>query len=85
MRFQAKLHVMLKRDVADVQGNAIQQSLAHHKEPVIEVKTGKYFEIEVEAESEAEARELVDRLAKDVFSNPVIEVSWYDLEAVSPT
>ena len=72
MQFQAKLHVMLKRDVADVQGNAIQHSLARHNEPVRQVKTGKYFEIEVEAEDESQARELIDRLAKDVFSNPVI-------------
>ncbi len=82
MRFRAHIHVMLKPDVADVQGNAIQQSLARHHDPVTSVKAGKYFELEVEAATEADARAVVERLANGTFSNPVIERFWYDLAKV---
>jgi phosphoribosylformylglycinamidine synthase PurS subunit len=79
------MHVMLKRDVADVQGMAIEQSLKHHGESVAAVKAGKYFEFEIEAPGEPAAEEKVKRLAKDVFSNPVIENSWYEIKAGSLT
>lgn len=79
MRFLLRFHVLLKPDVADVQGNAIQQNLARHDYPVTRVKAGKYFEVEVEAESEAAAVELGQRLASEVFSNPVIEVATVEV------
>ena len=81
MRFVARLHVMLKPDVADVQGAAIQQSLRRHGHPVESVKAGKYFEVELEAENEAAARDQMTQLAESTFSNPVIETWWLDLEA----
>ena len=82
MRFLARIHVMLKKDVADVQGIAIQQSLKRHGEPVAEVRAGKYFEVEVEAADEAGARQLGERLAKDVFGNPVIEHATVEIHAI---
>ncbi|MBI1292609.1 phosphoribosylformylglycinamidine synthase subunit PurS [bacterium] len=82
MRFRAAIHVMLKPDVADVQGIAIQQSLVRHGDPVAAVKAGKYFEIELDADSEAAARTIVERLANGTFSNPVIERYWYDLTGI---
>lgn len=82
MRFLARIHVMLKKDVADVQGIAIQQSLQRHGESVVEVRAGKYFEVEVEAADESAALQLAERLAKDVFGNPVIEHSTVEVHAV---
>lgn len=79
MRYRATIHVMLKKDVADVQGMAIQQSLVRHGDPVSSVHAGKYFEIELEAESEAAAKEIVERLADGTFSNPVIENFWAEV------
>lgn len=79
MKFQANIHVMLKSDVADVQGHAIHQALRRHGDPVGEVRVGKYFEVEVEAEGEPEARAVIERLAGEAFSNPTIERFWYDL------
>ena len=83
MLFQVKLHVMLKSDVADVQGAAIQQSLVHHGEKISGVKVGKYFEFELEAEDEATAKATAERLARDVFSNPVIENHWFEIETAT--
>ena len=82
MNFRAKLHVMLKKDVADVQGNAIRQALERHGDQVADVKVGKYFEVELEAASEQDARAMLERLAQGTFSNPVIEQYWYEIAPV---
>jgi phosphoribosylformylglycinamidine synthase PurS subunit len=79
MLFRARIHVMLKKDVADVQGMAIQQSLHRHGSPVGDVKAGKYFELELESASDKDARAEIEKLAEGTFSNPVIEHYWYDL------
>lgn len=79
MKFQATIHVMLKQDVADVQGHAIRQALHRHGDPVGDVRVGKYFEVEIEAGNEGDARALIERLANEAFSNPTIERFWYDL------
>jgi phosphoribosylformylglycinamidine synthase PurS subunit len=83
MRFRATIHVLLKPDVADVQGNAIQQSLHRHGDSVAAVRAGKYFEIELDAASESDARAIVERLANGTFSNPTIERFWCEITAVS--
>lgn len=79
MIYRARIHVMLRKDVADVQGIAIQQSLSRHGAPVREVKAGKYFEIELDCADEATARTAVEKLADGTFANPVIERFWFDL------
>jgi phosphoribosylformylglycinamidine synthase subunit PurS len=79
MRFRATIHVQLKADVADVQGMAIQQSLARHGETVSAVKAGKYFELELDAKDLADATARVQHLAQETFSNPVIERSWHEV------
>lgn len=75
MKFQAIIEVMLKADVADVQGMAIEQSLRHHGQAVEQVRAGKRFELVFEAASAAEAEESARKLATEVFSNPVIETA----------
>lgn len=82
MRFRATIHVMLKPDVADVQGIAIQQSVARHGEPVTAVKAGKYFELEIEAADESAARAVAEKLADGTFSNPVIERFWLEVVGI---
>jgi phosphoribosylformylglycinamidine synthase len=72
---KAEVFVTLKRGVLDPQGKAI-----HHAVETIGyssiagVRQGKYFEIEfANGISEADARAEVERVARDVLSNPVIE------------
>jgi len=72
---KAKVYVTLKSGVLDPQGKAIHHSaeLMGYKS-IADIRQGKYFEIAIDsAASEAEARESVERMAKDVLSNPVIE------------
>ncbi len=73
MIYTAKVHVMLKQDVADVQGAAIEQSLKSHGYSVSNIRVGKYFEVEIDSENESDARHRLEELAKGTFSNPVIE------------
>ena len=72
---KAEVFVTLKRGVLDPQGKAIHHAVAAigHRS-VADVRQGKYFEIELADDlSEADARAEVERIARDVLSNPVIE------------
>jgi phosphoribosylformylglycinamidine synthase PurS subunit len=72
---KAKVYVTLKPGVLDPQGKAIHHSaeLMGHK-AISDIRQGKYFEIAIDpAATEADARASVERIAKDVLANPVIE------------
>ena len=79
---KAKVYVTLKQGVLDPQGKAIQHSvgLLGYK-GIADVRQGKYFEITLDDAVDAEsARERVERMAKDVLSNPVIEDYRVEIE-----
>ncbi|MCB1023833.1 MAG: phosphoribosylformylglycinamidine synthase subunit PurS [Acidobacteria bacterium] len=72
---KARVYVTLKPSVLDPQGKAI-----HHTaellgfENIGDIRQGKYFEIAFDAElSETEAKDIAEKIAKDVLANPVIE------------
>ncbi len=69
---KARVYVSMKPSVLDPQGQTICSALNSmgHKE-IAAVRQGKYFEIEI-AESAAAAK-LLDEVAREVLSNPVIE------------
>lgn len=71
----AKVIVTLKPTVLDPQGLTIHRSLgAMGLAGVDEVRQGKYFEVEVsDALSEADRQQVVEQLAREVLTNPVIE------------
>ncbi|MCB1021734.1 MAG: phosphoribosylformylglycinamidine synthase subunit PurS [Bryobacterales bacterium] len=72
---EALVHVTLKKTVLDPQGRTIcsaLNSLGHSS--VASVRQGKYFEIELaDGADPAQARESVERIAREVLANPVIE------------
>ncbi|HMQ02510.1 MAG TPA: phosphoribosylformylglycinamidine synthase subunit PurS [Pyrinomonadaceae bacterium] len=72
---KAKVYVTLKPSVLDPQGKAINHSLELlGYEQITEVRQGKYFEIMLSDETTAEmAKESVEKIARDVLANPVIE------------
>lgn len=72
---KAKVYVTLKPGVLDPQGKAIHHSaeLMGYKS-IADVRQGKYFEIALdESVNLTEARESVEKIARDVLANPVIE------------
>lgn len=71
---KAHVWVMLKSTVLDPQGQTIQRalsSLGYSK--VQDVRQGKFFVLELNGLSREEATAQVERIAKDVLTNPVIE------------
>ena len=72
---KAKVYVTLKPSVLDPQGKAIHHSVELLGfESVADVRQGKYFEIALNSEiSSEEAQAAVERIARDVLANPVIE------------
>ena len=72
---KAKVYVTLKPSVLDPQGKAIHHSVEHlGYANITEIRQGKYFEITLDPSiTEADARSSVERIAKDILANPVIE------------
>ncbi len=71
---KATVHVTLKQDVLDPQGQAIQRaSEVLGFSGLRSVRQGKLFEIELEAASPEEARDQLAKLCERLLSNPVIE------------
>jgi phosphoribosylformylglycinamidine synthase len=64
-----------KRTVLDPQGQTVRRALNSmgHTE-VTDVRQGKYFELDLaDGLSAEQARKVVEQIAEDVLSNPVIE------------
>lgn len=71
---KAVVYVRIKPEVSDPAGMAIRDALAAHGYgPVKGVRAGKVFDLELEAAGEAEARREIERIAREVLSNPVVE------------
>ena len=79
---KAHVYVTLKTSVLDPQGQTIQNALRKigHTE-VTAVRQGKYFALSLADGLSAEAASaLVEKIAKDVLTNPVIEDFTYRIE-----
>ena len=75
--FRFAVNVLPKDGILDPQGRAVEQSLAHLDVPGVEgvsgVRVGRRIELTVEASGVDAARAVVDGLARELFSNPLIE------------
>jgi len=80
---KAKVYVNLKAGVLDPQGKAIQHSVELLGFSGIEdVRQGKYFEISLDDSIDTQrARESVEKMAREVLSNPIIEEYRVEIEA----
>jgi phosphoribosylformylglycinamidine synthase subunit PurS len=77
---KARINITLKHGVLDPQGKAIEHALASLGfEGVNEVRQGKYIEVDLAETDETRARELVERICKDLLANTVIENYAYEL------
>src|SRR5437868_15061666 len=73
------VNVTPRPGILDPQGRAVEQSLPHMAiSGVSGVRVGRRVELTVAAATAAEARAIVDRLARELLSNPLIEA--YDVE-----
>ena len=78
---EAVVHVTLKKTVLDPQGRTICSALNNlGHDSVTGVRAGKFFEIELAQEVDpARAREQIERIAREVLANPVIEEYTVDI------
>ncbi len=79
---KAYVYVSLKKSVLDPQGKTIQGALSKiGYKGLQEVRQGKYFEITLNGSvSKDQAQAEVDRMAREVLTNPVIEEYRFSLE-----
>jgi len=79
---KAYVYVSLKKSVLDPQGKTLQGALNKMGfKGLHDVRQGKYFEITLNGGlSKDDARNEVERIARDVLTNPVIEEFRFSLE-----
>ena len=79
---KAYVYVSLKKSVLDPQGKTIQGALLKMGyKGVGDVRQGKYFEIALDGLDQSQAKESVERMAREVLSNPIIEEYRVDIES----
>ncbi|HEX5823678.1 MAG TPA: phosphoribosylformylglycinamidine synthase subunit PurS [Candidatus Limnocylindrales bacterium] len=84
MVFRFAVNVTPKPGILDPQGRAVENSLPHLGiEGVSAVRVGRRVELTVAAADEVSARAIVDRLAAELLSNPLIEA--YGIERLMAT
>ena len=75
MSFRYAVNVTPKPGILDPGGRAVEGSLGHLGiTGVHDVRIGRRAELTVDAASEPAARAIVERLAAELLSNPLIEV-----------
>jgi phosphoribosylformylglycinamidine synthase subunit PurS len=78
--FRFAVNVLPKDGILDPQGRAVEGSLGHlGVAGVSAVRVGRRVELTVDAADEVAARAVVDRLGRELFSNPLIEA--FEVEA----
>ena len=66
--------VTLKKDVLDPQGKVVSQTLKNMGyKNVINVRQGKYFEIELNETDKEKAKKIVEEISQKLLTNIVIE------------
>jgi phosphoribosylformylglycinamidine synthase len=82
--FRVAVNVTPRPGILDPQGRAVEQSLPHlDVRGVSDVRVGRRVELTIRAEDEPAALATVDRLARELLSNPLIEA--YSMELLSST
>ena len=83
MRYVARLHVRLKTEVRDPQGEAVAGALRSLGVGVANVRTGKEIVVTFEAADERAAMDAVRTMGRELLANPVIEDYEYDLKELA--
>jgi phosphoribosylformylglycinamidine synthase len=79
--FRFAVNVSPKPGILDPQGRAVEGSLGHLGiDGISAVRVGRRIELTVTAPDQGAARSIVDRLAAELLSNPLIEA--YEVEVL---
>jgi phosphoribosylformylglycinamidine synthase len=73
--------VTLKKEVLDPQGKAVNQTLKNMGyDSIINVRQGKYFDIELNEKNKETAKKIAEEICKKLLTNVVIEDYTIDLK-----
>lgn len=80
---KARVLVRLKTEVSDPAGAAIGDALETlHYDAIRTVRVGKVFDLELDESDPDRAKAELDRIARDVLSNPVIEEYTFEITEI---
>ena len=66
--------VTLKKEVLDPQGKVVNQTLKNMGyKNIVNVRQGKYFEIELDETDKEKAKKIVDEICNKLLANTIIE------------
>lgn len=70
----AKIKIMLKRGILDVQGKTVENALNSMEfDNIHNVRIGKFVELNLTAENPDQAYQIVDSACSKLIANPIIE------------
>ena len=83
MAYLAKIYVTLKPAVSDPAGQTVLAALQRmgHRNAV-DARIGKYLELRVNGDAAVSVADSVDRMCRELLSNPVIEDYRFELEEI---
>ncbi|MBN1866528.1 phosphoribosylformylglycinamidine synthase subunit PurS [Candidatus Sumerlaeota bacterium] len=81
---RATVTVTLKNEVSDPQGHAVRDTLDNlHPGFAQRVRVGKILHIDLKESDREKARAELDKICREVLSNPVIEEYAFEIEEVT--
>jgi phosphoribosylformylglycinamidine synthase PurS subunit len=79
--YRADITILPKDGVLDIQGKAVEKTLAAHGyEAVREARIGKFIRVELEAKDKADADDKVREITEDLLVNDLVESYTFTLE-----
>ena len=86
MEYLAKIYVTLKPAVSDPAGQTVLAALRRMGHDCAEdARIGKYLELRVSGSDTETVKESVDRMCRELLSNPVIEDYRFELQEIAPS
>ena len=84
MTYLARIYVTLKPAVSDPAGQTVLAALRRMGHDCAEdARIGKYLELRVSGDAVESATESVDRMCRELLSNPVIEDYRFELQEIA--
>jgi len=84
-KFKANIVVSRKRGVADPEGNTIAEALVRlGNKSILSVRVSRMFQLTIDAKDIAQTKQIAERVATEVLTNPVIETfTILDMEEIN--
>ena len=86
MTYLAKIYVTLKPAVSDPAGQTVLAALRRMgHDSADDARIGKYLELRVSGNGKQSVEASVERMCRELLSNPVIEDYRFELEEIAPS